>query len=198
MDDTCRQKFLQELESERKRYTGILESLFGPCDRRFVFGTIGKSEDDSPCTYFPSRFHTNGGCVVDIHIGQSAWEILNPEQSAWQLAHECVHLIDPGKCGSANVLEEGLATWFQDELQFHNGMVKKYIVSNNRHTEPYCTAKRLVAPCMPELGRAVKKIRESGTRIRDISVTDLDPWLPAVDRETKEYLCSRFGYSASQ
>jgi len=32
----------------------------------------------------------------------------------WQLAHECVHLIDPHK-DPTNFLEEGLATWYQNQ-----------------------------------------------------------------------------------
>ena len=107
----------------------ILECLFGPRDPRFVFGAIRESKDNVPRTHFLSNYHTNGDCVVYIHIGKPAWEIFSPDQSEWQLAHECVHLIDPGEYGSANVLEEGLATWFQCEPQYHDKLVKDYMVS---------------------------------------------------------------------
>ena len=48
-------EFVKLLEQQALRYRGILEDIFGPCDPRFVFGSIKKStdKDDVPCTNAP-------------------------------------------------------------------------------------------------------------------------------------------------
>ena len=104
-----------------KSYLTVLEEMFGPRDKRFVFGTVGLTTDekDRPQTYFPNGFHFLGKCTVDVHITSCPWKNLHQDQGGWQVAHESVHLLDPGPEG-ANFLEEGLATWFQDESEFHN------------------------------------------------------------------------------
>lgn len=121
-----------------------------------------------------------------------AWEHLLPDQSVWQVAHESVHLLDPGPMGT-NFLEEGLATWFQDEFEFHNEQVQRYIAKNSEHSPSYAKAKELVQVCMPlHLCSAVREIRASGVRIRDIDVEVLGSHLPHVNDSTIERLCVPF------
>ena len=131
---------------------------------------------------------------MDIHVGKIAWENLRYYQSTWQVAHECVHLLDPCELGGANVLEEGLAAWFQDEPEFHNYMVKSYIFRGcNTHSENYNEAKRLVVECQSEkIVPAVKEIRSSDTAIRHITPDILADHLPHVDKDIIEKLCNRF------
>ena len=191
MDTNRRQEYIENLESEVQRYTEILNDLFGPCDPRFVFGTIRKSEDDTPRIFFRDGYYTNGGCIVDIHISDFPWEHCSPDQGKWQVAHECVHLLDPGTEGTSNFLEEGLAAWFQDESRFHDETLRQYI-SQNASVELYALAKTLVLRCMPQLTTAVKKIRESGQRIREISPDVLAAGLPHIDRRTVNSLCGLF------
>ena len=117
-----------------------------------------------------------------------------PDQSVWQVAHECVHLLDPAILGNTNFLEEGLASWFQDEPKFHNEKVRAYIARNNKPIPSYVEAKKLVLACMPEthLCSAVKKIRASGVRIRDIEEDRLKSHLPRVNDSILERLCAPF------
>ena len=189
-------EFLKFLEQQALQYRGILEDMFGPRDQRFVFGSIKKSidEGDIPYTYFPNGFHFNGGCVVDVHISGCPWQKCYRNQGTWQLAHESVHLLDPGKRGTATFLEEGLATWFQDEPKYHIDVVKKYIEQGQPHTRYYEEAKELVWRCIPQLTSAVKEVRSSGMRIRDITADVLAPCLRNVDRATITRLCTRFSY----
>ena len=191
-----RAEFIKFLEKQALRYREILESMFGPCDKRFVFGTIKKSIDnDVPHTHFPNRLHTSGLRFVDIHISEWPWQHCCLDQGTWQVAHESVHLLDPGVFGSANFLEEGLATWFQDEIEYHIDEVKKYIQrGKNRHSENYCLAKELVSSCLPELISAVKDLRSSGMRIRGITADILADRLPNVDSRTIKQLCKAFSY----
>ena len=184
-------RFVTHLKNQVEKYLAILEEMFGPPDPRFVFGTILKSSRN-PHTDFPFDYHLNGGCVVNIQVGEYPWEHCCYDQGTWQVAHECVHLLDPGIRGSATHLEEGLATWFQDETRFHDEIVKRYIARKSPHPEPYITAKRLVVECMPALILAVKAIRETGTRIWDIERDALAAHLPQADTKTIETLCATF------
>ena len=189
--------FVLHLEERVQYYIPILEGMFGPRDPTFVFGTVRQSEDRSPRTHFPGNYHTNGGCVVDIHVGKNPWEHCCYDQGTWQIAHECVHLLDPQVDGSVNNLEEGLATWFQDDMQYHDKRVKQYIARDRAAPktpvrEIYAMAKRLVDQCMPDLFPAIKVIRETGTKIEDIEVAALAAHLPQADTRTIETLCARF------
>ena len=178
--------FEKFLTGEVHRYRGILEDRFGPCDPKFVFGSIKKTlhKDDKPQIHFPNDFHLKGGCVADIHISERPWKCRDRGLGNWQVAHECVHLLDPSVSGTANVLEEGLAAWFQDD------QVRG--IPRTREDKPYEDAKELVCRCMPGLPSAVKKIRSLGVRIREITADRLAPCLPNADRETVERLCAKF------
>ena len=186
-------QYVEFLEVQAYRYRTILQDILGPFDRRFVFGSIKKSinEDGVPHTNFPGGFHFNGDCVVDIHISSWPWENRSPDQGPWQVAHESVHLLDPGVGGSATFLEEGLATWFQDEPKFHIDVVRAYIGRGVTHTRHYKVAKELVSSCMPTLIPVVKEFRSQGVRIREITADILSPRLQTVGRETIERLCTR-------
>lgn len=108
------------------------------------------------------------------------------------MAHECVHLLDPGPQGTANLLEEGLATWFQDEPRFHIEHVQKYIQRNTGHSEKYLRARDLARFYTPDLQRAVKGIRAGGTAISSITPELLAQHLPCMKPQDGEELCSRF------
>ena len=190
--DKLHKSYIRKLEDCVTKYVSILETIFGPCDPRFVFGTIGRSKDERACIYFPEDFHLNGGCRVDIHITNWPWEHHKLNQGPWQVAHECVHLLDPGR-GSTNILEEGLATWFQNEACFHSELVQHYIAKNDsNHTSAYLEARDLVHRSLPNLLHAVRTLRDSGTRIRDIRADMLTPLLPDVETGVVEHLCSSF------
>ena len=193
--------YLCLLEQQVKRYIHILEVLFGTRDPRFLFGRIQKStnQNDVPQIYFPEGFHLNGGCVVNIQISKLPWENYWINQGTWQVAHECVHLLDPG-LGGTNIFEEGLASWFQDEPEYHIDMVKEYISRpdfERERVENYRNARNLVRECMPELIPAVKELRSEGVRIRDISPDRLAPLLPDVSREKVKQLCTNFNYGTN-
>lgn len=196
MNKNPRLQFVHQLEEHIRQYLIKLEQMLGPRDPRFVFGTVRltTNENGSPQTYARNgSFHFNGNCIVDVHIGIWPWKVLSPGQSVWQVAHESVHLLDPGPLGT-NFLEEGLATWFQDELKFHNEKVRRYIARNKEHDRPYAEAKKLVLACKPEshLCFAVKKIRASGVRIRDIEEEVLGSHLSRVNDSIIERLCAPF------
>ena len=199
-----RANYLNILEHKVRFYMGILEDMFGPRDPRFLFGSIKKSDDDSPQLNYPNKFHLSGGCLVDIWIGEWPYENQCQDQGSWQVAHECVHLLDPVKYGTANVLEEGLATWFQDEKEFHDDVVRAYIECaeqrNDAHAPNYLHARNLVRRCMTQhqFAPIVKELRSLGVRISEISVAHLEPYkkshLSTVDAASLTLLCEKFQY----
>ena len=169
--------------------------MFGKRDERFVLGSIARAPDDHnvPNTYFPNEYHMNGNCTVDIRISQHPFDNHCYDQGGWQIAHECVHLLDPVFKGTANFLEEGLATWYQDEMCFHNEQVRKYIRRNKKLPPNYVEAKGLVRECIPHgLIAAVKEIRSHEVRIGEINADILGTFLPNVDRATVHRLCEKF------
>ena len=179
---SSRTEYIRKLELDVREYLPTLEQLLGPRDKRFEFRTIRKSDDDRPRINFVDKYHTNGGCEVDILITDDPWYNKYPDQGTWQVAHECVHFLDPvdfcneGSC----YLEEGLAAWFQDEPKFHDDVVKKYIarMKEGSRLAIYLDAKKRAISCgIDDLTTAVKEIRRSGERIRDITLDDLAKYL---------------------
>ena len=188
-----RDRYLKSLKYQADHYISILEEIFGPRDPGFIFDKIGMA-DDGPQTFFPGRFYLGGGCRVNIQISRVLWEI-RPQQGIWQVAHECVHLLDPGEFGTANILEEGLATWFQDKPEFHDNCVQQFsedIEKNGNRKQNYLDARDLVRKYCPDILTAVKTLRSRKIRIRDIRATELAPLLPHADKKELELLCTKF------
>ena len=188
-------EYVDSLEQLVHQHIEKLESMFGERDKRFVFGHIVKApaDHDIPHTQFPKGFHLNCGCVVDICISRWPYEHSSPDQGPWQVAHECVHLLDPTKEGGSNFLEEGLATWYQNEAEFHDDLVKAYIETNTKHHPTYEEAERLVRECIPGgLIPSVKEIRAHGIRIGEIRPVILSQHLPNADEIALERLCESF------
>ena len=189
------ESFFTYLVCLRNSHVEKLEEMFGKRDERFVLGSITRVLDghNVPSTDFPNDYHMNGNCTVDIRISQHPFDNHCYDQGGWQIAHECVHLLDPVLRGGTNFLEEGLARWYQDEMHFHNEQVRKYIRRNTECSPNYLEAKGLVRECIPHgLIEAVKEIWSHGVRIGEINTDILRPFLPNVDRATVHRLCEKF------
>ena len=190
--------YLHSLAQLVHRHIATLESMFGERDKKFVFGHIVKAptDHDKPHTCFPKGYHLKGDCVVDIRISRRPYEqrsLLDRGRGAWQVAHECVHLLDPIEKVGSTFLEEGLATWYQNEARFHDDLVQRYIERNTQRCPAYVKAERLVRECTPEkLISAVRKIRAQRIRISEIQPAKLSQHLSNVDEITLERLCESF------
>ena len=177
-------------------YTGHflaeLESLFGPRDRSFTLLGIDICETPNyrPCLWFPNTGVapddvTQRSRYIVIHLGPAA--LTDPVRARWQLAHECVHLLDPwnekvdGR--PTNWLEEGLASWYQNirvaEAAHHEGL--------------YAAAEDLVRPLMGQLPSAVERIRqERRSRIGEFTPEVLRDYCPGFHEDTLQRLCQPF------
>ena len=75
-------QYVGYLNKQVQEYVEMREDMFGPRDQGFVFGTVRQSDCNIPRTYYRGKYHTDGGCVVDIKVGKSAWEKLQYGRSA--------------------------------------------------------------------------------------------------------------------
>ena len=175
------------------KYLHQIEEIFGACDRKFHLNEINEGiHGEPPHTHFPKGYHCNGNCPVDIII--TPYAATKPALAKWQIAHECVHLLDPVIGGYSNFLEEGLATWFQDCLDFHDDEVQEWLKYEPPvHSQGYRQAKDWVLKCQPELLDVVRQLRSSGKKISQISPAHLR--LSLIDKVPEEIvrnLCQKF------
>ena len=182
-------KTLPEYASQ---FLADIEHRFGHRDRSFALVgiDIDKTPGNVPRTWFPdSGIPPDDGQRRSRHLvirlGPNA--LTDPAGARWQLAHECFHLLDPwnpkvdGR--PTNMLEEGLATWYQNnsvpEKEFHDVL--------------YAPAEDLVKPMMDELPPAIKRIRqELGLRIGEIPPDILRVYCSGMSEETAWKLCRPF------
>ena len=102
-----------------------IERQLGPCDPDFTY--VGLEFDTTPdakpqiCfldTGYPGHETDQNPTHITIRLTADAQTDAN--LAIWQLAHQCVHLIDPWNIETenrpTNYLEEGLATWYQSTI----------------------------------------------------------------------------------
>ena len=163
-----------------------VESLFGERDKRFtplgieiVEGWIGKGDNQDlfpPCLWFPPS-DTKNHIIILLHPNVICGEAL----AKWQVAHESVHLLDPGKHGKASVLEEGIAAWFQNDFAPLFGYVD---------TGSYGNAEGIVKKHKEKIFRAIKELRADGIRLSDINAPNLEKY--GVTSDDAQILASTF------
>ena len=123
-----------------------IERQLGPRDPNFTY--VGLEFDTTPNakphiafleTGYPGHETDQGSNHIVIRLTADAQNDAN--LAIWQLARECVHLIDPwnpeAEGRPTNYLEVGLAAWYQNTIQ------------NIPLESPYDQAKSLVLPHMP-------------------------------------------------
>ena len=174
------------------RFLADIEHLFGPRDRSFTL--VGIDIDKTPGNV-PRNWFPDSGIAPDdaqrrsrhvvIRLGPAA--LTDLARARWQLAHECFHLLDPwhpkvdGR--PTNMLEEGLATWYQNSR----------VPERECHEDLYAAAEDLVRPLMDPLPLAVKRIRrECQLRISDITPDVLQAYCPGFSKGTLLKLCQLF------
>ncbi len=166
----------------RDEYLIDLGSMLGPRNDEYRLGTVRKQEDHKP----PTIWKPHNSNTVDVlltpsaMIGNYGWRL-----AKWQLAHECVHLIDPNFEPPTIVMEEGIASWFQN---------RKIELFRSCSERPYVSAEALVMPHMENgsLPKAIRQIRQGGIQINQITHSFLTKMMPALDTETARKLAERF------
>ena len=173
-----RQEFLEELER-----------ILGPRDEGFALGDIVRHPLG---TNAPEIYCRPDRRTVDVRIGTYAMSgAYDGHLAKWQLAHECVHLIDPNFCPPTNVMEEGMATWFQ------NRKVEEPFVTvfTQFGGSAYDAAERLVAPLMNDgyLPERLRLLRQNGARIGRVTSDELMGDATRIEHPAAMALTARFG-----
>ena len=175
-----------------------IETLLGPRDSKFTYVglEIDETPNASPRIWFPHSGHPvreQGKRSEHVIIRLTEKAQTDANLAIWQLAHECVNLIDPWNIDAegrpTNLLEEGLAAWYQHT-----------IVHGIPLDPPYAEAKALVDPHMPNLATAIRHIRtDHKIRIGDIEDPDLlMRHCREMDSKIAENLCLRFSSTEEQ
>lgn len=133
------------------------EDLLGPRDEQWdVPGlrvrTDGKTGPYTDTSSFPRLL---------VFLPQACLFKKGLTEARWHVAHESIHVLDPHS-NPTNYLEEGLATWFQ------NDRVKEY---EGCRYDPWAEAQKRVEPWLDVLPRGLKRFRERQRRLRLKGVT---------------------------
>ena len=172
-----------------KEFLGAIEAQLGARDPRYRLGDIYANVDNDFAYIYP----WDG--PVDIFLTKRAIERNTDREAEWQLAHECVHLLDPNARRNAagdfmptNVLEEGLATWFQDEL---------YPEFRDCHLRRYEQARDLVEPLLGHgLLPQLKRLRtEHKIKLHELTPAHLAK-IPKIGRALARVLTTTFSDNA--
>lgn len=154
-----------------------IESDFGARDKSYTLLGVEFSEG-IPQTWFPGNSQ-----YVIIQLGHEAMQ--RPILALYQLAHECVHLLDPHP-GGTNVLEEGAATHFA-----HNYIVQLgYPISTG--DKRYDDAHHLVEKLLSKRPDALKELRKVHGPLRNIKADHIRSISPGLADQIIENLTKEF------
>ena len=173
------ERFRRHLLILREEYLRELTDLLGPRDDSYILCENIREVDGNPTTWFPHSYQAR---EVEIHLSRDAVEHGDCDWARWQLAHECVHLLDPGVPPTI-VLEEGIAVWYQH---------RKSPWRADNPDPPYVEALALVEPWMGTLPEAIKHVRARGIQMRHMTSTDLAEGCPGLSAHTTRELTRRF------
>ena len=141
------------------------ERYFGPRNPDWTLGAVRRNPDGD---YPRIHLYPESG-YVDIFLSSRLDEGNRPAV-LYELAHECVHLLDPNPVQDGTYLCEGLASWFQVQES-----------ENMRPTDPrYVQALEAVERLMPRLRDAVRDRRIHGIPMHRIRFHHLEPFFLKV------------------
>jgi hypothetical protein len=169
--------FTYSLASRLGHMIAVAEQQFGPRDKSFTVLGV-EFREGVPQSWFPG----NCGHVV-IQLGREAMQDTN--RALFQLAHECVHLLDP-HAGGTNKLEEGVAARFALNYMKSIGVV--YRNGDQRYDDP-CA---LVDTVLGISADAIKSLRQSDGPLRNIRVEQIRQAFPNLNQQVATELAAPF------
>ena len=153
------------------------EAQFGARDITYTILGIEFSRLGHPHIWYPNAHR-------HIVIQLAAECMADPLMAYSQLAHECIHLLDPtGGAAIVRVLEEGLAVRFQ---QAYIGAVFKQSMPVDLAS--YADARGKVDELLALDPSAIRFLRESGKKLPFLTADDILWACPVASRELAESL----------
>jgi hypothetical protein len=159
------------------------EEMFGPRDISYTILGIDFSPEGG-------RTWTPSNCKhIIVHLPMTA---INDRHDAYRvLAHECIHLISPTGEADANVLEEGLAVFFERYYMNHvfgegwwSGPIK--------NAPAYADALRHVEELLALDSESVKRLREQEPIISRVTAKQIEVACPTASEPLAKALAERF------
>ncbi len=154
------------------------EAQFGARDRSFTVLGV-EFRNGVPQVWFPG----NCGHVV-VQLGLSAMQ--DPNRALFQLAHECVHLLDPAP-GATNNLEEGVATHFS--LEFMQAELGLTYSTGDAKYDSACSLVRLLISTKSD---SVRELRRLHGPLRGITTQQISGICPSLNAGTASQLANPF------
>lgn len=156
----------------------LIEEQFGERNRSFTLVGVEFCETGPQC-WFPG----NCGHIV-IQLNTSAMN--DRVRAFYQLAHECVHLLDPGVLGTASVFEEGVATLFSLEY------ARRFWANYPQIESKYTAAARLAGLALTANRNIIRELRSQGIRFSQFTSPQLTAGCPGLPAGVASVLCSSF------
>lgn len=163
------------------RFLKIAEEMFGPRDMEFTILGVEFSEIDQPQIWFPEypekKFISiilTPGCETDFN------------RAIFQLSHEIVHALCPTPGYHANVLEEGVATYFSYQMS------EKFGNSMKAGAKQYIEAEKCAEQLLAIKSDVIKEARKFCPDISSISHTQLKTLCPNVGESLLDTLLMPF------
>ena len=137
-----------------------VEALYGQRDRSFTILGI-EFHAGVPKVWFPNNC---GNVIVQLSVSV----LQDPGCALFQLAHECVHLLDPAP-GGTNNLEEGLAT------QFSLAPTSRYFSAGDAKYDASCALVRAMVAERPDAARKLREIYGPWRCVTSDQILDVCP-----------------------
>lgn len=154
------------------------EARFGPRDPEWTPLGI-EFGGENPSTWYPGD-----GKTVSIKLSTRAAD--NPRRALFQLAHEVIHLLSPGRPEVTPVIEEGVATFFSLEISARFGLDFRY------GDRAYNYAAERVSELLKIAPDAVKRLRHERLAFFDFTPEFIREVLPSVTERLAADLCQPF------
>jgi hypothetical protein len=163
------------------------EAKFGPRDQSYTILGI-EFINGIPQVWYP------GNCKhIVIQIGKEC--LVEPDRACFQLAHETIHLLSPTGTANANVLEDGIAAYFQVwfmQNHYPANWQRSGVDWSTFERRSYIEAKEAVERLFALDVDAVKKLRAVEPNISRITSKMIRQLYPSLPRETSDFLGSKF------
>jgi hypothetical protein len=156
------------------------EKMFGVRDIAYTILGVEFISSDQPHIWYPKNCKQ-----IVIRLNENAAKNVN--QALYQLAHETIHCLSPTGKSNANILEEGLATFFSEWYMNQNGF------GFWAPTRPeYVNALILVKQLILIDEEIIKKVRVNKPVISEITSDDFLQINPTIDRVLLDSICMTF------
>jgi hypothetical protein len=153
----------------------LAQAAYGARDNSYTILGI-EFENDAPQIWYP------GNCK-HIAIQLTPDTTIDQIKGCYQLAHECIHLLSPSGGCIANVLEEGLATYFA-----HQYVEKEFDFVIQPTIQSYEIARQLVNKLLKIDADAINKIRQNQFTISKITAENILEVVPQFNRGDAQIL----------